>query len=208
MDEITIPKLKFMEPKRNLPGRGPRTRTAEDRMTYAFARTYLDQQSLIHRKASKSVRAAAREIPVNGFGIADLVCVAWDQSRVSCEGRLQAEEFSQLARPTIRAFEVKLSSWRKALRQANRYRFFSDSSIVVLPLAACEVARKHLDTFRTIKVGLWGFDQDHERIVTFYTPRPHRPADRHHWHQTLALVARASKALPVQRTWPVRSGAA
>ncbi len=75
-NSILVPKFKFNEPSRNLPGRKG-IATAEDRFTIAFMRAYLEQAKTIHSRSSKTTLAFAREIPVNGYGIADLHVVAW-----------------------------------------------------------------------------------------------------------------------------------
>lgn len=78
--------------------------------------------------------------------------------------------------PTIRAFEVKLSDWRKGLMQAYRYRFFADASILVMPDDKKHLVEPFLATFRQLNVGFWAFNGSTEAIDKVYTPRPQRPA--------------------------------
>jgi hypothetical protein len=127
---IPVPKFKFNEPRRNLPGRKG-IATAEDRFTIAFMHAYLAQAEATHGEANSFQIAFAREIPVNGYGITDLLVVTWrvlpDESFPS------GEAFAKVARPVCRAFEMKLFNWQKALSQASRYRYFAHQPIVVLP---------------------------------------------------------------------------
>ena len=141
--------------------------------------------------------AIAREIPANGYGIADCVAVSWKPTDQSAAGLAKGNHFLSLAKPTVRAFEAKLHDWRRALLQANRYRFFAHVPIVVLPAEKCRLAVANLDTFRLLKVGLWSFDPATDHIFAHFTPRPSRPRDIRQASRALALVARASKALPI-----------
>jgi hypothetical protein len=107
-----IPKLEFSEPCHNLPGRKG-TETAEDRFTVSFMRAYLDQSNAIHSRSRKTSLAFAREIPVNGYGIADLHVVAWDA--MPAEKFPDVESFVRIVHPGTRAFECKLVNWRQAM---------------------------------------------------------------------------------------------
>lgn len=193
---LEVPKVRFYEPERNLPGRRLRSTTAETRFTLKFSRAYLSQHAAIHHRTDKLATACARQVPINGFGIADLVTVAWNQTD-SNSGPLSANEFIREARPTVRAFEVKLNSWRRGMAQAHRYRYFANAAILVLPAEKCESAVPYLDTFRRIRVGLWGFDSGSNRIIVHYTPRPSAALAPKYQIRAVELVARASRALPV-----------
>jgi len=82
--------------------------------------------------------------------------------------------------PTVRAFEVKLSDWRRGLMQAHRYSFFSDAAILVIPDSKLPLAKKSLPTFRSLNVGLWGYNEISKAITKVLTPRPKRPAPNGH----------------------------
>ncbi len=97
----------------------------------------------------------------------------------------------------MRAFEFKISNWRKALMQASRYKFFANVSIVVLPIEKCCSPLKYLNTFKKVSVGLWGFDKNANRIVAYFTPKPNKPIDSKYQIQALELVASVSKSLPI-----------
>lgn len=199
MDSINtakVPKVRFREPERNLPGRSPRTATAEVRFTIQFARAYMARHVTVHHGTEKSELACARQVAINGFGIADMLTVAWsppEKGRKHCSD----VEFLRAERPTIRAFEVKLNNWRKGMTQAHRYRYFANVAILVLPLDSCTIARTFLSTFRKIRVGLWGFEPSSGRIVTHFTPRPGSAMEPKYQQRALDLVAKTTKALPI-----------
>ncbi|MCK4392615.1 hypothetical protein KAX17_06880 [Candidatus Bipolaricaulota bacterium] len=193
---LEVPKIRFREPERNLPGRRPRSTTAETRFTIQFARAYLSQHVALHHGTDKRDIACARQVAVNGLGIADLVTVAWKQIGDNWQP-FGADELIQKIRPTVRAFEVKLNSWRRGMTQAHRYRYFANAAILVLPAERCERAVPYLDTFRRIRVGLWGFDPSANRIVAHYTPHPCAALEPKYQTQAVELVARASRSLPV-----------
>ena len=191
-----VPKLRFSEPRHNLPGRKG-VATAEDRFTIAFMRAYLNQAEHLHRRTTRTQMAFAREIPVNGYGIADLLVVAW--AMLPGERFHDAAAFVSAAAPCSRAFECKLTDWRRAMSQAIRYRFFANQTFVVLPPDSCRRALGYLDTFRTIRVGLWEFSLSSGRITAHHTPRRSVAMSQKHYLHAVELVVRASKlALPIR----------
>jgi len=199
---VTVPKLRFSEPRRNLPGRNG-TATVEDRFTIAFMRAYLLQAPLIHSGALRTQMAFAREIPVNGYGIADLMVVVWQ--RPPGETFTDVASFARIAKPCTRAFESKLTDWRRAMSQASRYRFFSNQAVVVLPPAVAQRAIPFLDTFRKIKVGLWSFCPDSDRIRAYFTPRAAAAKSAKYYINAIGLVSlAATQALPIAQKGRVK----
>lgn len=192
-----IPKFSFREPLLNLQKHVP-SKMAESIFTLQFARAYLAQYKNLHHGSSKLRIAYSREIPINGFGIADFVAVSWDELKLpgACQ-RFTPDIFIKLAEPTIRAFESKLKDWRRAMMQANRYKYFSNVVIVVMPADKCSKPLEYLNVFRAINVGLWGFDTDSNRIIPHFTPRSRAAMDIRYEQRALKLVARASKVLPI-----------
>lgn len=190
-----IPKLKFSEPRHNLPGRKG-IATQEDRFTIEFARAYRKALGRIHSGSDKTELALAREIPVNGYGIADLVAVAWIPEIGIANS---VEELAQAEHQFVtRAFECKLKDWRSALSQGGRYRFFANQAIVVLPEASCRLALGYLETFRLTRIGLWSFDRESGRIICHYTPRPQIPRSKKYHQLCLRLVHQATRGtLPI-----------
>jgi len=178
-------------PRLNL---GPRWTTAndEDRFADAFVEAYDGKYPWLHSGSPKLNRVMAREVPVNGFGIADLVAVSWDIETTAWPMEPLAAE----VRPTVRAFEFKLSDWRKGLMQAHRYRFFADVAILVLPTAKLAVALPYLPTFRKLNVGLWGFNEVTGAIATALTPRPRLPVGRGHRDKAISRVLNTARQAP------------
>jgi hypothetical protein len=193
--ENIIPKVRFSEPRRNLPGyKGGET--AEDHFTNAFSRAYIRDALKLHRTARYDSMALVREVPINGHGIADVVAVAWQQ--LAGETFPTTEAFAEVVRPCTRAFECKLANWRQAISQASRYNFFANQAIVVLPERICKNAIPYLDTFHKIRVGLWGYASDRDCIYMHYTPRPTKPRLKRYHIQAINHVATTSKqALPI-----------
>ncbi len=192
-----IAKCRFAEPKRNLPTHVSRRTTPEDRFTLAFAKAYQDTLVAIHRGSIKHTVALVREIPVNGYGITDLLAICW--SGLPDEHFPDVRSFVEVAKPTCRAFEMKLTNWQKALSQASRYRNFSHQAVVVLPPATCRLAVRAIETFKLVRVGLWSFDPKSNRIQTFYTPRPHIPRSNRYWLESIEKAARSSRStLPIR----------
>lgn len=188
---LPVPKYRFSEPRHNLPGRKG-VATAEDRFTIGFARAYHAQALSLHSGTRKTELTLAREIPVNGFGITDLITVSWAPVSEESETVL---EFAESVRPTTRAFEAKMTDWKAGLTQATRYRFFAHQSILVLPPQVCSKALEFLDTFRKTRIGLWSFDPKTGRITAFYTPRPITPKSMKYHCEALQKVNRATKGV-------------
>lgn len=83
------------------------------------------------------------EYEVDGFfGIPDLVIASIDEM-----GKVDAI-----------AFEMKLSKWRKALRQAFRYKAFTQRVFVVMDDAYVDRALAEIDRFQEANVGLISID--------------------------------------------------
>lgn len=169
---LPIATLLRANPRRNLPRRFTAKRE-ESNFVLAFGRAYA---AIAMPNATGQHCLPARELRVEGYGIADFI---W----VSCRSQTDGEEGSALGlhsprRPrkqTLLAFEMKIHDWRKALAQARRYRYFADAAHVVLPPRAAENARLFLQIFRELEVGLWSFDKANGRIRRFYTPRRKTP---------------------------------
>lgn len=193
-----IPKVKFHEPERNLPGRRPYTITAETRFTIEFAKAYINQYKSIHHRSIKNEIICVRQIAINGFGIADLMSISWTPSKIY-KTSITVDDFIKNYRPTVRAFEVKLTNWKKGMTQAHRYRYFADVAILVLPNELISKSLEYLETFRKISVGLWAFNKDSKRIVSYYTPRPTSALEYKYKNRALQIIAKTSKALPFVR---------
>lgn len=160
--------------RRNLP-RASSSKRKEANFLRKFERVYL--------AAEQPAAFAGREFALEGFGRADLIWLAWETGTSSAE-------FTALAlkrRARFTAIEGKVSDWRKGLQQAFRYRYFAHRSLLVLPMETAETAAQFLGTFRRLRVGLWGFDPDTERLRKWCTPRSTSPLNRKAWEKALHL---------------------
>jgi hypothetical protein len=120
----------------------------------------------IFNKLSDSNVIAIRELPVPGSGIADFVVIK--KSDCIKTNKLKT---------TVQAFEFKIKDWRKGLMQAHRYKYFSNSSILVVPAHTIKSAQKSLDLFKQLGVGLWAFNISSGTITKKFTPRPKKVLD-------------------------------
>ena len=93
--------------------------------------------------------------------------------------------------PTVRAFEFKLSNWRKGMMQAHRYKYFSHASILVLPRHKLTLVKPRLEIFRKLRVGLWGFTPETGSISCVYTPRPKQQYIAKHGRKAIQLATQA-----------------
>jgi hypothetical protein len=122
------------------------------------------------------------------FGVPDLVVV----------GILDGGTGAEIA--VSRAFELKLSNWRRALVQAYRYRAFANLSYVVLDGRHSRSALAHLDLFRRSNIGLLSVSE-RGSVVPHYEPEYDVPYCDHLTSQfeervlSRALRSSASSAL-------------
>ena len=109
---------------------------------------------------------AIRELPIPGSGIADFVVV----KKHNCTK-------TDKPRTIVQAFEFKIKDWRKGLMQAHRYKYFSNSSILVVPSHTIKPAQKSIDLFKQLGVGLWAFNASAGIVTKTFTPRPKKVLD-------------------------------
>jgi len=115
---------------------------------------------------SNGIVTAIRELPVPGSGIADLIII----KRTECMK-------TRKLKTTVQAFEFKLKDWRKGLMQAHRYKYFSNSSVLVVPAHIVKSAQNSLDLFKQLDVGLWVFNISSGAVTKKFTPRPKKVVD-------------------------------
>ncbi|MEJ2724672.1 MAG: hypothetical protein P8175_08500 [Deltaproteobacteria bacterium] len=153
-----------------------------------FALAYRERFRKIHSGTSKWKTLFVREVPVFGNGIADLLALSWSHDRtVQVSTCLNLEKLD----PTVRAFEFKLSDWRKGLMQAHRYKYFSHASILVLPNYKIKSVQPQIHIFRKLRVGLWGFSPETGTITCCYTPRPIKQQIAKYGERAIRLAAQA-----------------
>lgn len=167
---LFIPKANFHQPRYNFLSKSSSPWNKENTFTIQFAKVYISKFNSIHNKITKSPTAYAREIQINSFGITDFIVITNKQT------------------PTIRAFELKLSNWQRALRQASRYKFFANTSTVVLPIEKCKSPLKNIELFKKLHIGLWGFNRKTATIKVFYSPRPQKPKSERYYHIAIKTV--------------------
>jgi len=190
----------FYHPRQNLLAASGQNEPEEEFVS-AFVQTYLEVAPGIHRGSPKTKMLMAREIPINGLGIADVLTLSWAPTvgPQPTADVTTAEELRDLA-PTIHAFEAKMTNWRKGLMQAHRYSFFADASVLVIPVHMFPVVERSLPNFRKLCVGLWVFDADKRSIRAVYTPRPRVSPVPKYRQLALSRMAEALRAQPVSET--------
>lgn len=72
------------------------------------------------------------------------------------------------------ALELKLRSWKRGLRQAFKYRNFSNESYLVLDKSHIAAAYKNIDEFKRANVGLATLDKNGD-LELLFMPRPSIP---------------------------------
>ncbi|MCX7425749.1 MAG: hypothetical protein NTW96_09030 [Planctomycetia bacterium] len=90
-----------------------------------------------------------RNFSMSGCGIADLVLC-------QVRGKSVTRSAPDMC---LLAFEAKLLDWRGALQQAYRYRYYADSSFVVIPAENATPAISRRQLFEQFGLGLWTFDR-------------------------------------------------
>ncbi len=174
-------------PQHNLSASGTK-QSPEATFAEQFALAYRDKFTRIHSGTSKWKTLFVREVPVFGNGIPDLLALSWsDGQSMQVSTRLDFEKLD----PTVRAFEFKLSDWRKGLMQAHRYKYFSHASILVLPSHKMKTVESQIDIFRKLRVGLWGFSLKTGTITCSYTPRPIKQHIAKYGQRAIRLAAQA-----------------
>lgn len=84
------------------------------------------------------------------FGIPDFVWYENDRDEVA-----------------IVSFELKLTDWKRAAKQAFRYKSFSDVTYVVMPEKALNAALENITMFEKYNIGLASFDIESSFKIAF-----------------------------------------
>lgn len=88
------------------------------------------------------------------------------------------------------AFELKLKNWKRALFQALQYRAFATHVVIVLPKERSKIVMRHLDKFKTMKVGVMMFDINKRKHEIIIQPAKVTPSSKLHYFHTLGnLIA-------------------
>lgn len=175
------------KPEYNFPGRET-NQNPEAVFAEQFALSYQRRFIEIHSRTSKKQTLFIREVPISEHGIPDLLVFNWTyNTAISAISQFLLKDFT----PTIRAFEIKISNWRKGLMQAHRYRYFSHASFLVLPWNKIRLVKAHLNVFKTLRIGLWLFAPESDRIINIFTPRPQKPKITKYTQKAIELTAKA-----------------
>lgn len=124
------------------------------------------------------------ELNLNGYGIADLALLEYWPVK-------KKKMISQ--KKILTVFELKIKDWRKALKQAYRYKYYSHKSIVVMPDHNADRAILNLDIFRALGVGLWVYNNKNNSLRKIYSPRIQRPFSKFAFKKAHSLLMNKSK---------------
>lgn len=73
----------------------------------------------------------------------------------------------------IICIEAKLRNWKRAIRQAYRYKSFSEESYVFMDEAYIDSPLKNIEEFKKYNIGLCGVSK--ESINVYYKPLDNKP---------------------------------
>ena len=74
----------------------------------------------------------------------------------------------------ITSYELKLNNWKQALKQAFKYRTFSNTCFVVMDEAFSNRALDNIDQFVHFNIGLASFNTENE-LKTYFIPKHSEP---------------------------------
>ncbi len=90
------------------------------------------------------------------------------------------------------AIEVKLTNWKQALKQAFKYRNFSNESFVIVDEISLQNTIKHIDEFKRYNIGLGSFNKDYELKIVHY-PKPSKPFSLHYLNKLYNNIFKLKK---------------
>lgn len=109
------------------------------------------------------------------FGVPDFVFYVKDKEEVS-----------------IISFELKLRDWKRAAKQAFRYKSFSNVSYVVIPERNVNAAINNMDFFEKYKIGLARFSKKNA-LEILYKPTKSEPYSEHLNQKLIRSVRKSRK---------------
>lgn len=123
-------------------------------------------------------KTAIKFVEPNGlFGIPDLLIAKQNRSK----------EYYSIA------FEMKLRNWKRALKQAYRYKSFSEYSYVLMDNECIDPALKQIDLFKKSNIGLLGIDNK-GTIYRYFIPQKDLPYFKAHKLKLLDMIEEKSLA--------------
>jgi len=88
-----------------------------------------------------------------------------------CQGLFGVPDFvfytKQKQEISIISFELKLKNWKKAAKQAFRYKSFSNIAYVVLSNKSANAALNNIELFKKYNIGLAKFDTDSDFEILY-----------------------------------------
>lgn len=180
---VSPTRLTNYQPRLNLPEKTSSGRK-ESNLLFSFLRWYQNYLSL---RGFKRKHLFFREIELNGYGIADLMMYEYLNRK--------SETKSRIPNGYITTFELKIRDWKKALKQAIRYKYYSNRVIVILPIENVNTAKLNRNIFADLNVGLWAFDKKGSKLEKIFTPRFHKPLNINAKEKVLYLISSKTKSL-------------
>lgn len=115
-----------------------------------------------------------------------------------CKKRIKSDTWVKIRQPRpvvnkIYAIEAKLKDWKRALMQADRYRYYATQSWVLLDACSIKPAVKNIDQFQRLNVGLAGITLS-GKILNYYSPTSMPPKSKLHYWQANSEIAQRIKA--------------
>ncbi len=181
--ETKLSRISKNYPRQNLPY-SKSSKRIESLFVHAFVNNF-NTELLIKNYNKKYI--LAKELDLNGYGIADLVL--WEYSIKNCHNE------SRLIRTILTTFEVKIKDWRKAIIQAYRYKYYSNRAIVIIPIEYSAKAVINKKLFSDFNIGLWIFDKKNKQTNKIFTPRAHKPINREAKEKAIDILNQKFKVL-------------
>lgn len=97
------------------------------------------------------------------------------------------------------ALELKLRNWKQGLRQAFKYRNFSNESYLVLDKTQVAMANQNIAEFKRANIGLATFHKNGEFDLVF-SPRPSAPFSLDFSYRMLQKYCKHSMMEPFKKT--------
>lgn len=165
----------------------------------SFSNYYKLNFSKIHAGTINESCTMIHEIPIQGLGISDMLSISWNGKSDCIFDILEKDLAASYLR--IRAFEFKISDWRKGMLQAYRYNFYSHASILVVPPKTFINANKAIETFKELNVGLWSYDIEKQVLRKAFTPRPNKSYSEKYYSKVKNLLSNfMAESQPIWQT--------
>ena len=115
------------------------------------------------------------EVPVSGYGVSDLLMVAWNEEKSEfpkTKDLKEIESFIEKCNPKIFTFEMKLNGISQCITQSFSYKFYSHFSFAVMPNSFKKNIEKRTD-YKKLNIGF--LTMDDKNIYSIYKPKEEPP---------------------------------